>query len=105
MRVWSGEVLDLHIALGDDPGFEHLGEHRSLRVVRPRADPVGVVDRLAGGRADLPDGEPPPVVGGDVEQQVGEAEVGQHAPLGREADEMLDLVAGERRVLAREISE
>ena len=36
-----------------------------------------------------------PVVGGDVQQQVGEAEVGQHAPLRDEADEVLDLVAGE----------
>ena len=68
--------------------------------VGPRADVVGHVHRLVGGRTDLIDDEPPPVTGLDVEQQVGETEVGEEAPLGGESVQMIDVVAPECRVLA-----
>jgi hypothetical protein len=83
-----GEVLHLHVAFDDHAAVRGAGEHRSLGVIGPRTDPVGLVDRLAGGRPDLADGEPPPVVGRQIEQQVGEAEIGQHPPLGHEPVEV-----------------
>ena len=80
-------------------------EHRLLGHVGERADPVGVVHGLAGRRADLADDQPALVLRRHVQQQVGEAEVGEHAPLGRQPVEVRHLVAIERRVVPDECGE
>jgi len=40
------------------------------------------------------------ILGLDVEQQIGETEVGQKSPLGDQAVQMVDVVAAQCRVLA-----
>ena len=68
--------------------------------VRPRTDVVGHVHRLVGGRPDLIDDEPTAVAGFDVQQQIGETEVGQEAPLSGQSVQVVDVVAPECGVLA-----
>ena len=58
-------------------------------------DVVGDVHRLVGGRADLVDDQPAPVAGLDVEQQIGETQVGEEPPLGGEPVQVIDVVAPE----------
>ena len=76
-----------------------------LADVGERADPVGVVHGLARRRAHLADDQPALVLRRHVQQQVGEAEVGEHAPLRRQAVEVRHLVAVERGVVADERGE
>ena len=90
--------LALHpVARGVGPA-----EHRDLRLVGPRADPVGDVQRLAGHRADVAHHQPPAVAVavGAVEQHVGEAEVGQHPPVGHQPQEVEDVGRGRARCAA-----
>ena len=100
-----GQLLDADLALDDLAVVERLRQHRSLRLVGPTAHPVGVVDGLRRRGAHLTDGEPLAVAGGHVEQQVGEAEVGEHAPLGHQPVEMCHLFTVQPCVFSCEISE
>ena len=50
------------------------------------------------------DDDPLPVVVRHVEEQIGEGQVGQQAPLADQALEMIDLVAVEGRVLPGELA-
>ena len=63
-------------------------------------DVVGDVHRLVRRRTDLIGHEPATIAGLDVEQQVGEAEIGEETPLGGEPVQMVDVVAPESGVLA-----
>ena len=77
-------------------------EHRLFGGVGERADPVGAVDGLRRRRADLADDQPAIVLRRHVEQQVGEADVGEQPPLRRQPVEVADLLTVERGVFPDE---
>ena len=97
-------------ALGHDLAFhdlavgEGLDEQRHLGACSDGPHIVVVIDRLACGGAHVGNHIPPAVGGGDVEEQVGEAEVGQHAPLTDKSLQVIDLVAIEVCVLPGELA-
>ena len=88
---------------------ERPGDERPLLLVDDGADPVGPVHGLGGGGPDLGEDEEPLAVlgvdGGREEEEVGEAEVGEQAPAGDEALEVVDGPAVERGVEAGELRE
>ena len=97
------------LALDDLAEPEGPGDERPLLLVDDGADPVGPVDGLRGGRAHLDEHEEPLAVrrvdGGREQQEVGEAEVGEQAPAGDEALEVVDAAPVERGVEAGELGE
>ena len=99
-----GQQVDSDLALGDLAGLERRCQQRPL-VVGGHTDIVGEVDRLAGGRADLGNDQPLGIGRRNVQQQIGEAQVGEQAPLADQLFEMIDLVASQRRVLPAEFAQ
>ena len=93
-------AVGVDLALDLDTGGRRLGDEARLDAVGPRSDVVGDVHRLVRGRADLVDDEPATLGGLDVQQQVGETEVGEEAPLGGQPVQVIDVVAPEGGVLA-----
>ena len=94
------DAVGVDLALDLDPTRRRRRQDPRLRRVGPRPHVVGRVHRLVRGRTDLVDHEPPLILGLDVEQQIGETEVGQKSPLGDEAVQVVDVVAAQCRVLA-----
>jgi hypothetical protein len=88
-------ALDLDLALDDLAALVGAGQHGALAVVGDLADPVAVVQRLARRRAHLADDQPLVVAGADVQEEIGEAEVGEHAPLPDQLLQMRAVVAVE----------
>ena len=97
-----GQVLQLDVALHDLARAERARQHRRLGRVGEAADPVGVVHGLRGRRPHLADDQPAVVLRRHVQQQVGEAEVGQRVPLRGEPVEVRHLVAIEAGVVTDE---
>ena len=98
-------ILDVDVTFGDLAGPQCGVEDRPFAGVGERAHPVGAIDRLAGRRAHLADDQPAVVVGRQVQQQVGDAEVGEHAPFRGEPIQVAHLFAVEGGVFAYETGE
>ena len=83
-----------HLPDDDPTGLPRLGDQRPLRGRQHLADPVGAVHRRTGRRADLAEHQPAVTSRlGREEQQVGEAEVGEHPPLRDQSLQVSDLRA------------
>ena len=74
-------------------------------VVGRDADVVGDVDRLARCRAHLADHQPRPVVDRHVQQQVGEAQIGEQTAFEEELLEVGDVGARQRGVLPGQVTD
>ena len=74
------------VAVDDVAVAEHLRQEWTRRLVDERADEVGRVDGLAGGRAHLRHDDEARGIAVDrrEQQQVGETEVGQRLPCRRQ---------------------
>ena len=105
IRVSSAKTLD------DDLALEGLGVAvGALDQVRPLTRwPTNRPSRSGTSSGRSPDApgrlRPPARGGGDVKQRVGEAEVGEHAPLGDEPREVRHLFPIELRVVTNEFGE
>ena len=88
--------VNLDRALDSLAEAEGLLDQFGLVAVGPGPDVVGDVHRLVGGGAHLVDDQPLAGVGSHVQQQVGEAEVGEERPLGSQPVQVVDVVAVER---------
>ena len=101
-----GAVRLEHLAHDDLPGGPRLADEGALSPGEDLADPVRPIHRLTSRGSDLAEDEPPVAGGfGRQEQEVGEAEVGEHPPLGDKALEVGDLHASERRLVPCELGE
>ena len=99
-----GHGLHRDLVFTDLAGGHRPVQHGPLGV-RFGADIVHRVDGGAGGRAHLRQRQPSAVARGHVQEQVGEGQVGEHAPLADEPLEVIDLLASEGRVLPSEFAE
>ena len=68
----------------DDAGVERFGEKRFFARFGQRANAVDEIQGLSGGGAHLGQHQPLVALGGHMQHEVGETEVGEHSPLANE---------------------
>jgi hypothetical protein len=96
----------MHLILEDLPLPPRPADQRAFDLGDHRADHVVGVQRLVGGRAHLPQHDETMTLlalDGGEEQQVGEAQVGQHLPRRHEPSRVRERHAAQRRVRARQL--
>jgi len=100
-----GDPGDGDVTLDDPVRLDGAGEQRTVGIAHADPDEVGDVDGLPRRGAHLGHHDPVALSRPHVQEEVGEAEVGEHAPFAHQVGEVADLLLGEIRVLTREFTD